>query len=139
MCRDSLLSITRPKTVWSRSSVLQFHRWCLNWCWHSTIHSLAPSLIDCIRSGWSWHSCRCLLTRPGMLLQITRAPNAPMYLRAQKATRLWYQEVSAVWLLNVVRNLDHLQRYHLLGRLELATLDDFITIKLCQDCFLHQN
>lgn len=30
-------------------------------------------------------------------------------------------------VLNVVRNLDHLQRYHLLGRFELATLDDFIT------------
>lgn len=41
--------------------------------------------------------------------------------------------------LNVVRNLDHLQRYHLLGRFELATLDDFITIKLSQDRFLHQN
>lgn len=27
-----LRSKTRPNTVWSRSSVLQFQRWCLNWC-----------------------------------------------------------------------------------------------------------
>lgn len=27
-----LLSMTRPKTVWSRSSVVQFQRWWRNWC-----------------------------------------------------------------------------------------------------------
>lgn len=78
---DSLRSITLPNTVWSRSSVLQFQRWCLNWCWHSLIHSLAPSLMDCIRSGCRWQSCRCLFTRPGMLSHITRAPRAPIYLQ----------------------------------------------------------
>ena len=27
-----LLSMTRPKTVWSRSRVVQFQRWWRNWC-----------------------------------------------------------------------------------------------------------
>lgn len=81
---DLLRSRTRPNTVWSRSSVLQFQRWCLNWCWHSLIHSLVPSPMACMMSGWRWQSCRCLFTKPGMLSQITRAPSAPMYLRMQK-------------------------------------------------------
>lgn len=83
--RHSLRCMTLPKTVWSRSIVLQFQRWCLNWCWHSRIHSFPPSLIDCIMSGCFWHICRCLFTRPGTLSHITRAPKAPMYLKhAQK-------------------------------------------------------
>ena len=80
---DLLRSNTRPNTVWSRSSVLQFQRWCLNWCWHSLIHSLVPSPMACMMSGWRWQSCRCLFTKPGMLSQITRAPSAPMYLKIQ--------------------------------------------------------
>lgn len=81
---DLLRSKTRPNTVWSRSSVLQFQRWCLNWCWHSLIHSLVPSPMACMMSGWRWQSCRCLFTKPGMLSQITRAPSAPMYLKIFK-------------------------------------------------------
>jgi len=79
--------MTRPKTVWSRSRVLQFQRWCRNWCWHSRIHSLAPSPTDCMMSGYLWHSCRCLFTSPGMLSQITLAPSAPMYLPERRVTR----------------------------------------------------
>lgn len=86
---DVLLSNTRPKTVWSRSSVLQFHRWCLNWCWHSLIHSLVPSPMACMMSGWRWQSCLCLFTRPGMLSQITRAPRAPIYLRVSRTEKTW--------------------------------------------------
>lgn len=85
---DLLRSKTRPKTVWSRSNVLQFHRWCLNWCWHSLIHSLVPSPMACMMSGWRWQSCRCLFTRPGILSQITRAPRAPMYLKMPETKKV---------------------------------------------------
>lgn len=85
---DLLRSKTRPNTVWSRSSVLQFQRWCLNWCWHSLIHSFVPSPMACMMSGWRWQSCRCLFTKAGMLSQITRAPSAPMYLKSQKNTTI---------------------------------------------------
>lgn len=79
--------MTLPKTVWSRSRVLQFQRWWRNWCWHSRIHSLAPSPTDCMMSGYRWHSCRCLFTSPGMLSQITLAPSAPMYLQERRGQR----------------------------------------------------
>lgn len=87
MGQNLLRSMTRPKTVWSRSRVLQFQRWCRNWCWHSRIHSLAPSPTDCMMSGYLWHSCRCLFTSPGMLSQITLAPSAPIYLRERTVPR----------------------------------------------------
>lgn len=79
--QNSLRCMTLPKTVWSLSNALQFQRWWRNWCWHSRIHSLAPPPMDCMMSGYLWHSCLCLFTSPGILSQITRAPSAPIYLK----------------------------------------------------------
>lgn len=90
---DSLLSITRPKTVWSRSSVLQFQRWCRNWCWHY------DPLFGALSDGL--HQVRVELAQLPLLVDQPRnvvadhpgAQRSDVPARAQtKPTRLWYPE-----------------------------------------------
>lgn len=68
--------VTLPKTLTSRATVEQFHRWSLNCFWHSWTPSLAPFPMLIIRSGLSRQSCRWSFTRPAMLLHMIFAPNA---------------------------------------------------------------
>lgn len=90
----SLRCRSLPKRLCSRAMVLQFHRWFLNWCWHSPIQFLIPAPIACITLGCWRHNWRCLLINPGMLSHITCDPRVPMYLHKRWKHREWAMGIS---------------------------------------------
>lgn len=90
----SLRCKSLPKRLCSRAMVLQFHRWFLNWCWHSPIQFLIPAPIACITLGCWRHNWRCLLINPGMLSHITCDPRVPMYLHKRWKHREWAMGIS---------------------------------------------
>lgn len=115
----SLRSSRRPNRLWSLVMVLQFQRWLWNWCWHSVIQSFIPAPMACITWGCWRHSCRCLLTRPGMLSHITCEPRVPMYLQSRRTRgrdgelRVSWGSLEE-WNWNVILYLRHFSPLHIL-------------------------
>lgn len=69
--RDLYLS-TPPKMSVEFSTVLQFHRLCRNWYWHSSTACWAPDWRTWIILSESWHSCFCLSTKYSNLWQFSQ-------------------------------------------------------------------
>lgn len=105
----SLRCKSLPKRLCSRAMVLQFHRWFLNWCWHSPIQFLIPAPMACITLGCWRHNWRCLLIKPGMLSHITCDPRVPMYLHKRWKHREWAMESLQVIMFQHNRVL-HIQK-----------------------------
>lgn len=65
-----------PFDLWPKV-VLQFHLLSLNWCWHSAIASIAPSLTAVIISRLRLQSCLCFRTSPSTRSHSSSLLNRP--------------------------------------------------------------